>query len=112
MVPVAVAPPVTPSTDHCTPTLVVPDTVAVNCFVVFAVTLAVVGEIATVTCDCASAVAKQPTKQTVTNIRRRLAANGASNLNFTLCKEIVMIQDLDLSTPDIRTQSDIRQIGK
>jgi hypothetical protein len=43
IVPVAAAPPITPSTDHCTPRFVVPVTVAVNCFVVFAVTLAVVG---------------------------------------------------------------------
>jgi hypothetical protein len=43
IVPVVLEPPTTPSTDHCTPTFVVPVTVAVNCLVVFAVTFAVVG---------------------------------------------------------------------
>jgi hypothetical protein len=43
MVPAVELPPGTPSTDHCTPVLVVPVTVAVNCFVVLAVTLAEVG---------------------------------------------------------------------
>jgi hypothetical protein len=48
-VPVALEPPTTPSTDHCTPTFVVPVTVAENCFVVFAVTFAVAGLIVTAT---------------------------------------------------------------
>jgi hypothetical protein len=43
IVPVAAAPPTTPSTDHVTLGFGVPVTVAVNCFVVFAVTDAVVG---------------------------------------------------------------------
>src|SRR6266540_1385266 len=43
MVPTVVLPPATPSTDHCTLVLVVPVTVAVNCFVVFTATLAEVG---------------------------------------------------------------------
>jgi hypothetical protein len=49
MVPVAAAPPTTPSTDHVTFGFVEPVTVAVNCFVVFAVTDAVVGLILTAT---------------------------------------------------------------
>jgi hypothetical protein len=43
IVPVAVAPPTTPSTDQVTFGFVVPVTVAVNCFVVLTVTDAVVG---------------------------------------------------------------------
>jgi hypothetical protein len=43
MVPIVVLPPFTPSTDHCTPVFVVPVTVAVNCWVAFAITLAETG---------------------------------------------------------------------
>jgi hypothetical protein len=48
-VPVAAAPPATPSTLHTTLVLVEPVTVAVNCLVVFVVTLAVVGLMVTAT---------------------------------------------------------------
>src|SRR5471032_3348883 len=52
IVPFAAAPPITPSTDHFTPTFVVPVTDGVNCLVVFSVTLTVVGEMVTTTCAC------------------------------------------------------------
>ena len=49
IVPVVLLPPLMPSTDHVTAVLVVPLTVAVNCWVCCGTTLADVGEIATET---------------------------------------------------------------
>ena len=48
IVPVVELPPATPLTDHVTPVLLVPETVAVNCFEVPTCKLAEVGEIVTV----------------------------------------------------------------
>src|SRR6266545_793180 len=71
MVPVLAAPPKTPSTYHLTPVLVVPVTVAVNCFVVFVGTLALVGEMEIATCACTEAVAVKAMKQSAISERRR-----------------------------------------
>jgi hypothetical protein len=49
IVPDVELPPETPSTDHCTLMLVVPETVAANCLVPFTVTVAEVGLMATAT---------------------------------------------------------------
>jgi hypothetical protein len=87
IVPVEEAPPITPSTDHFTPTLVVPVTVAMNCFVVFSVTLALVGEMEIATCAWAEAVTINPTKQSAISERRSTALCVARDLAFSQKQE-------------------------
>src|SRR6266540_2668747 len=105
MVPVLAAPPKTPSTYHLTPVWVVPVTVAVNCFVVFVGTLALVGEMEIATCACTEAVAVKATKQNAISERRRAAGFAAREVNQTEKMDIEPIQIRNVSCTWIRCVS-------
>jgi hypothetical protein len=81
MVPVVEFPDLTPSTDQVTAFFEVPVTVAVNCFVVVAGTVALVGEMEIVTCACSKAGAANAIKQSTIRERRRAAGFVASDVN-------------------------------
>jgi hypothetical protein len=82
IVPTVELPPRTPSTYHFTPVLVVPLTVAVNCLVYLAVTLALVGEIVMESCACTEA-ADKTTKQNAIRVRGKDMAFFAHGLEFS-----------------------------
>src|SRR6266542_7094494 len=105
MVPVLAAPPKTPSTYHLTPVLVVPVTVAVNCFVVFVGTLALVGEMEIATCACTEAVAVNATKQSAISERRRAAGFATRGVYQTERLDIEPIQIRDMRCTWIRCVS-------
>jgi hypothetical protein len=65
-----------------TPVLVVPVTVAANCFVVFAGTLALVGEMEIATAACAGAMAANTTKQTAISVRSKDTTFALQDLVF------------------------------